>query len=192
MNRVDLLGAPLLVSWQITRDCDLCCLHCCTESAPGKPAEDPNWVGVRDWSVGQAVQLRAAMERLTWRAKKDTWPEYSELSCMACHHSLVPAKDSWRQERGFGERTPGSAPWGTWYYSMPRMLAGPTFANAPEVVTSLAQLEKLMQRPYPEPEAVLKEARQAAGRMVELLGKLGKSSYGAYLRRIADESGPPA
>ena len=36
MSRIDLLGAPLLVSWQITRDCDLCCLHCCTESAPGK------------------------------------------------------------------------------------------------------------------------------------------------------------
>jgi MoaA/NifB/PqqE/SkfB family radical SAM enzyme len=40
MNRIDLLGAPLLVSWQITRDCDLCCLHCCTESAPGKRLSD--------------------------------------------------------------------------------------------------------------------------------------------------------
>jgi MoaA/NifB/PqqE/SkfB family radical SAM enzyme len=35
-NKIDSLGAPLLVSWQITRDCDLACLHCCTESAPGK------------------------------------------------------------------------------------------------------------------------------------------------------------
>src|SRR5256885_2163995 len=67
------------------------------ESAPGKPAEDPNWVGVRDWSVGQAVQLCAAMERLAWRAdstdsssKNNFWPEYSELSCVACHHSLCP------------------------------------------------------------------------------------------------------
>ena len=40
MNRIDLLRAPLLVSWQITRDCDLCCLHCCTESAPGKRLAD--------------------------------------------------------------------------------------------------------------------------------------------------------
>jgi len=37
---VDRLGAPLFVSWQITRDCDLCCLHCCTESAPGKRLAD--------------------------------------------------------------------------------------------------------------------------------------------------------
>jgi MoaA/NifB/PqqE/SkfB family radical SAM enzyme len=34
------LRAPLFVSWQITRDCDLCCLHCCTDSAPGKRLPD--------------------------------------------------------------------------------------------------------------------------------------------------------
>jgi MoaA/NifB/PqqE/SkfB family radical SAM enzyme len=38
--RIAQLGAPLFVSWQITRDCDLCCLHCCTESAPGKRMHD--------------------------------------------------------------------------------------------------------------------------------------------------------
>ena len=38
--RIDSLSAPLFVSWQITRDCDLCCLHCCTESAPGKRLPD--------------------------------------------------------------------------------------------------------------------------------------------------------
>lgn len=30
----------MLVAWQITRDCDLCCLHCCTDSAPGKRLPD--------------------------------------------------------------------------------------------------------------------------------------------------------
>lgn len=38
--RIDTLRAPLFVSWQLTRDCDLCCLHCCTESAPGKRLRD--------------------------------------------------------------------------------------------------------------------------------------------------------
>src|SRR5262249_32697231 len=81
------------------------------ESAPGTSATGPdgdaNWSGVRAWSAGQAVQLRAAMERLTWRAKnerydhRDVWPEYAELSCVACHHSLGPAKESWRQEHGY-------------------------------------------------------------------------------------------
>ena len=31
MNRIDTLRAPLFVSWQLTRDCDLTCVHCCTE-----------------------------------------------------------------------------------------------------------------------------------------------------------------
>jgi MoaA/NifB/PqqE/SkfB family radical SAM enzyme len=39
-NRIDHFSAPLLVTWQLTRDCDLACLHCCTESAPGKPLPD--------------------------------------------------------------------------------------------------------------------------------------------------------
>jgi MoaA/NifB/PqqE/SkfB family radical SAM enzyme len=38
--RIDRLKAPLLVSWQITRECDLSCLHCCTGSAPGKRLSD--------------------------------------------------------------------------------------------------------------------------------------------------------
>jgi len=40
MNRIDALAAPLLVSWQLTRDCDLACLHCCTDSAPNKHLPD--------------------------------------------------------------------------------------------------------------------------------------------------------
>jgi len=40
MHRIDSLKAPLFVSWQITRDCDLACVHCCTGSAPGKRLRD--------------------------------------------------------------------------------------------------------------------------------------------------------
>jgi MoaA/NifB/PqqE/SkfB family radical SAM enzyme len=40
MNWIDTLRAPLFVSWQLTRDCDLACLHCCTDSAPGKRMAD--------------------------------------------------------------------------------------------------------------------------------------------------------
>ena len=36
MARIEAFAAPLLVTWQLTRNCDLACLHCCTESAPGK------------------------------------------------------------------------------------------------------------------------------------------------------------
>jgi MoaA/NifB/PqqE/SkfB family radical SAM enzyme len=36
VRKIDALSAPLFVSWQVTRDCNLACLHCCTDSAPGK------------------------------------------------------------------------------------------------------------------------------------------------------------
>jgi len=52
-HRIDALRAPLLIAWQITRDCDLCCLHCCTESAPGKPLPD---------ELDEAEALRLARE----------------------------------------------------------------------------------------------------------------------------------
>ncbi|MBI3289123.1 MAG: radical SAM protein [Elusimicrobia bacterium] len=34
--RIEAFSAPAMVTWQLTRDCDLACLHCCTDSAPGK------------------------------------------------------------------------------------------------------------------------------------------------------------
>jgi len=39
-RQIERLKGPLLVAWQLTRDCDLACLHCCTESAPGKRLAD--------------------------------------------------------------------------------------------------------------------------------------------------------
>lgn len=55
-NWIDSLKAPLLVSWQITRDCDLSCLHCCTESAPGKPLPD-------ELSASEAVEVAQDIAR---------------------------------------------------------------------------------------------------------------------------------
>jgi MoaA/NifB/PqqE/SkfB family radical SAM enzyme len=54
--RIDRLGAPLFVAWQITRDCDLACLHCCTESAPGKRLRD-------ELDREEALQLAADIVR---------------------------------------------------------------------------------------------------------------------------------
>lgn len=33
--RISSFSAPLMVSWQFTGECDLACLHCCTDSWPG-------------------------------------------------------------------------------------------------------------------------------------------------------------
>ncbi len=73
-------------------------------------SEDP-YQNVRAWSVGQIVQLREGLERLSQRAKGGMWPEYSELDCFSCHHSLTRPQDSWRQEMGYRDRRPGNPPW---------------------------------------------------------------------------------
>jgi MoaA/NifB/PqqE/SkfB family radical SAM enzyme len=52
MNWIETLRAPLFVSWQLTRDCDLACLHCCTDSAPGKSLPD-------ELSAAEAMRLAA-------------------------------------------------------------------------------------------------------------------------------------
>ncbi|MEP6537242.1 MAG: multiheme c-type cytochrome [Bryobacteraceae bacterium] len=75
-----------------------------------EPLDKDPWIGVRTLATGQAVQLREHLQRLVRRAQGEVWPEYAELDCYACHHSLTAAKDSWRQERGYGDRTPGVPP----------------------------------------------------------------------------------
>jgi len=62
---------------------------------------------VRSFIVGQLVHLRGSMERLARRAAAPAWPEYAELDCFACHHSLTRAEDSWRQRDADGARRPG-------------------------------------------------------------------------------------
>ncbi len=55
--------------------------------------------GVRAWAVGQAAAFRSALDQLARRARAggDRWPEFAELSCDACHHSL--AQERWRTAR---------------------------------------------------------------------------------------------
>jgi hypothetical protein len=74
--------------------------------------KDP-WIEVRELAVGQAVQLREDLLRISRESKDRIWPEYAELDCFACHHSLVAAKDSWRQARGYEnpKRRPGNPPY---------------------------------------------------------------------------------
>jgi hypothetical protein len=154
------------------------------ESAPGTLAEDANWVGVRDWSTGQAVQLRAAMERLVRRAnfqrfdKKEIWPEYAELSCFACHHSLGPAANSWRQAHGYTGRRPGDPAWNASRFLVFRILARQVdTASAQELDKRIAAVSDEMSKLNPDRSAVTAAASAAAPLAQEFAERLAKSSY---------------
>jgi hypothetical protein len=158
------------------------------ESEPGKPVDDAAWSGVREWSTGQAVQLRAEMERLTWRAKserfdkKDVWPEYSELSCFACHHSLGPAKDSWRQEHGYTGRRPGDPAWNSSRYVVFRLLAKQIdSANAQELDRQLLSVSSEMSKLNPDRNAVASAATAAAPLAQRFAERLATMPYNQSL-----------
>jgi Cytochrome c554 and c-prime len=170
------------------------------ESAPGQAAEDAAWVGVRDWSVGQAVQLRASMERLVWRAKgergdkKDVWPEYSELSCFACHHALGPAKDSWRQEHGYDDRRPGDPAWNESRYAVFRLLAKQIdSANAQELDRQMLIVSQEMSTLNPDRNAVAAAAAAAIPLAQRIAERLATMQYDQaitlrMMQRITDDA----
>jgi len=170
------------------------------ESEPGKPMEDPAWVGVRDWSAGQAVQLRAAMERLTWRAKgerydkKNVWPEYAELSCFACHHSLGPAADSWRQKHEYSGRRPGDPAWNASRFAVFRLMAEQVDnASAQELEKQLSAVSAEMSKLNPDRNAVVSAATAAAPIAQRFADRLAGMQYDSALalramQRITDDA----
>ena len=170
------------------------------ESAPGKPAEDAAWAGVRDWSTGQAVQLRGEMERLVWRArnerfdKKDVWPEYSELSCFACHHSLGPAKDSWRQEHGYEGRRPGDPAWNASRYAVFRLLAKQIDSGSGQDLDKhLLAVSNEMSKLTPDRAAVANAASAAAPLAQQIAERLAGMQYDQavtlrMMQRITDDA----
>ena len=70
-----------------------------------KPESGNSLPRVRAWAVGQSEALAEGMRLLTAHAEK-SWPEFSDLECYQCHHDL--RADSWRIQRGYGNRKPGS------------------------------------------------------------------------------------
>lgn len=53
--------------------------------------------GAQAWAVGQAVAFRESLLQLGRRARSESWPEFAEMDCYGCHHSLKGKV--WRQAR---------------------------------------------------------------------------------------------
>lgn len=69
--------------------------------------------GVRAWAVGQVVALRRAAEETARRAREKgdgRWPDFSWMSCAACHHDLGDARYRRGLEADYRARR-GMPPW---------------------------------------------------------------------------------
>jgi hypothetical protein len=122
--------------------------------------EDP-WFDVRALFVGQAVQLREQLRRVARNAQGPNWPEYSELDCFACHHSLTAAKDSWRQELGYANRRPGNPPWNLSRYVVLAIIEDDR-SGAPTLSQEIDRLYRLVSTPSSDRDQIASRASSAA------------------------------
>jgi hypothetical protein len=159
-----------------------------------EPADTP-WFGAKEWAVGQGMQLRDSLQRLARRARSSAWPEYGELDCMACHHSLTAPRDSWRQEAGYAGRTPGVPAWNAARFVVFRYAAAATdAAAASKLEAEVATLSSLMGLLSGDREQIAASAERAAALSDSLTRDLNERAYDQaftlqIMRRIAADSG---
>jgi hypothetical protein len=147
--------------------------------------EPPHWVekntdplfGMKAWGIGQAVQMRESMLRVVRDAQSGPWPEFSEMDCITCHHSLT-GPESWRQKEGYAGHRPGDAP-----YNVSRYVVFRKFADEVDPATNRelqAQTDKvamLITTMSPDRAAVETAAKRAADLSDKLLGEVRNADY---------------
>ena len=147
---------------------------------PGEPGEAPNsdpLYDVREWTIGQAVQLRDSLSYLASQAHAKNWPEYSEMRCYACHHNLTPPEQSWRQARGYPGRRPGDPPWNASAYPVFQDVVHQLDAqNAAELDSAIRQVSQLMTQLSPDRDRVAAAAANGARLADRLLPTIESAS----------------
>jgi hypothetical protein len=152
---------------------------------------------VQAWGVGQAVQLRESMNRLARRANGPTWPEYAELDCFACHHSLTQADDSWRLKSDgyYAGRRAGNPPWNESRIVVFRdLVAEISPASSKQLQDEVSQLAGLMNQLQANREQIAASATRASAFADQLVKQVDAQGYDAALtmrlmRRVAGDGG---
>jgi hypothetical protein len=130
-----------------------------------EPADADAYKPVRTFAVGQLVHFRASLDRLGRRVKGPIWPEYAELDCFACHHSLTRPEDSWRQSQGYEHRArPGLPPLQvSRYLTARRVLQAWDPQGATELDAVMGKLQIEASRLVARPDDVVALTNQARG-----------------------------
>jgi len=114
--------------------------------------------GVRAWSVGQVMKFRDSLTNLARHARGGEWPEFSDMSCHNCHHSLKNSQ--WRQVRGWPDRA-GLPAWSPQHWATLRLLIGRISPGArDELDPIVAQIARGVSR-MNEPANVAASAERA-------------------------------
>jgi hypothetical protein len=132
--------------------------------------EDP-LADVRMLVAGQAVQLREQLQRVARNAQGKAWPEFADLDCFACHHSLTDAENSWRQAQGYAGRRAGNPPWNLSRYAVLRQIVNEVDREGGRRLESdVEKLYGIMSSGNPDRNQAAAQARataEAAGRLAQ-------------------------
>jgi Cytochrome c554 and c-prime len=164
------------------------------EKAPDqKEALSDPLFGVRAWGIGQAVQLRESMRRVARRAQNGPWPEFSEMECMACHHSLTGPL-SWRQKAGYSDRRAGDAPYNLARYVVFRYLAEDVDgALNQQLRNEVGQVALMMTSMSADRSAIMTAANRASALADRMVSEIQSMKYDRtrtliLMRRIAGDA----
>jgi hypothetical protein len=158
-----------------------------------KPAPTASaWLSVQELAVGQAVQLRQALNRLNRRASGAAWPEFAEYECFACHHSLTKPEASWRQAGGYHGRNPGAPVWNPSTYAVFRHVANAVDSSSTgQLVSQLQTIEKLSGKMSSKDEVATnaKDASALTDRIVQAVQgqEYDRNLTARLLREIAND-----
>jgi hypothetical protein len=132
--------------------------------------EDP-FADVRMLVAGQAV-------RVARNAQGNSWPEFADLDCIACHHSLTDADNSWRQAQGYAGRRPGNPPWNLSRYAVFRQIVNELDREGGRrLETEVDKLFAIMSSVNPDRNQAAAQARATADVAGRLLPQLSGASF---------------
>ena len=143
---------------------------------------------LRTWALGQVLSAQKSLELLAARAgdPKRPWPEFAEYDCFACHHDLKA--ESWRVERGYKHRVPGTPAWGEWFTTMlPKALAVGGSEDAKQIEQQINHIRQELSsgRGRPEIATLARATAQALEAPARRL--VGNQSGAGNLQRLLDE-----
>ncbi|MBW3597095.1 MAG: cytochrome c family protein [Planctomycetes bacterium] len=159
----------------------------------GIAADDPTQLDAAMWRVGQIVSAKAWLRLLHARANGQPWPEFAAYDCAACHHDLRPQRR--KQGNPVSPENLGALPLGEWDLAMPRLLAehaAETDEAGEKLLQELILLERAMQRPLADAQAVQRAAEQALQALEASARDLDRRRMLAALAADEEASSAPA
>ena len=138
--------------------------------------------GLRAWAVGQAASFRAGLDLLARRARSPRWPEFSEMSCDSCHHSLTEQR--WKTVRN--PERPGLPRWSPARWAVLRHLVTAVAPDAGNPWTPASPGSRA-RRPAsaPLPAEVAETAEQISRALGDVIPRLDQAAWGdAEARRL--------